>query len=56
MNERFVALDFRYTIPLVKKSNAGTYTCSADNGLGKSGDADVTLEVLYAPEVSLPVG
>ena len=54
MNERFVALDFKYTIPHVKKGNAGTYTCSADNGLGKSGETDVNLEVLYAPEVSLP--
>ena len=54
MNERFVALDFIYTIPRAKKENAGKYTCSADNGLGKSGEADVNLDVLYGPEVSVP--
>ena len=55
-NKRFVEVDFRHTITKVKKSSAGLYTCSADNGLGKVGKSDVTLEVLYAPEVTLPEG
>jgi len=33
--------------------DAGTYVCSAENGLGQTGESDLSLEVLYAPIVSV---
>lgn len=32
---------------------AGKYTCTAENGLGKVGEQDIILDVLYAPIVTL---
>lgn len=33
--------------------DAGKYTCSAENGLGKVGEKEITLDVLYPPIVTL---
>lgn len=33
--------------------DAGKYTCSADNGLGKVGEKEIILDVLYGPIVTL---
>lgn len=33
--------------------DAGKYTCSADNDLGKRGEKELVLDVLYAPIVTL---
>lgn len=38
---------------LMALQDSGTYVCSAENGLGQSGEADLSLEVLYAPIVSV---
>jgi echinoid protein len=52
-NGKFSETTFTYTIPRVSLSDAGTYQCSAENGLGQSGESDLSLDVLYAPIVSL---
>lgn len=33
--------------------DAGKYTCSADNGLGQVGEAEIFLDVLYPPQVTI---
>lgn len=53
-NGRFIDTHFVHTIPRVSLAEAGKYTCSADNGLGKVGKSDIQLDVLYAPIVTLP--
>lgn len=52
-NDRFISTAFTYTINRVTVQDAGKYTCSADNGLGKTGEAEVILDVQYAPQVSI---
>ncbi|ODM93874.1 Hemicentin-2, partial [Orchesella cincta] len=52
-NGRFSETSFTYNIPSVSIQEQGSYACTADNGLGQSGEADLTLEVLYAPIVSV---
>jgi len=52
-NGKFSETTFAYTIPRTSLADAGTYQCSAENGLGQSGEADLTLDVLYAPIVSV---
>ncbi|OXA59469.1 Hemicentin-2 [Folsomia candida] len=52
-NGRFSETSFTYTIPRVSIQDAGTYVCQAENGLGQSGESDLSLEVLYAPIVSV---
>ncbi|XP_047120499.1 hemicentin-2 [Schistocerca piceifrons] len=44
------------TVSRVTLQDAGRYTCSASNGLDRPGQADVLLEVLYAPMVSIDSG
>ena len=34
--------------------DAGSYVCSADNGLGQVNKAELSLDVLYAPVATLP--
>jgi echinoid protein len=34
-NERFIDTHFKHTIPRVSLEDAGSYVCSADNGLGQ---------------------
>ncbi|XP_034242329.1 uncharacterized protein LOC117645893 isoform X4 [Thrips palmi] len=52
-NGRFVATSFTHTIHRVSVQDAGKYVCSADNGLGQVGEAEITLDVLYPPQVTL---
>jgi len=51
---RFVQTNFRHLIPRANLKDAGPYICSADNGLGQVGKAEVKLDVLYGPEVTVP--
>ena len=44
---------FTHTIMNAQRHNAGTYSCSADNGLGQRGQATVRVDVLYPPTVIL---
>ena len=52
-NGRFIDTHFKHTIPRVTLQDSGTYVCSADNGLGQVGKAELKLDVLYGPVVSL---
>ena len=49
----FIETQKKHTIPRVTVQDAGTYVCSADNGLGRVGKAELKLDVLYGPTVSL---
>ena len=51
---RFIDTHFTHTIPRVTLQDAGSYVCSADNGLGQIGKAELTLDVLHEPIVTLP--
>ena len=53
-NGRYIDTSFVHTIPRVGLDDAGAYTCSADNNLGQVGKAELTLEVLHEPIVTLP--
>ncbi|XP_030383652.1 Down syndrome cell adhesion molecule homolog [Scaptodrosophila lebanonensis] len=50
-NGQYVSATPSHTIYRVSRHHAGKYTCSADNGLGKTGEKDIVLDVLYAPVV-----
>lgn len=52
-NSRFISSNYNHVIHRVSIQDAGKYTCSADNGLGKVQEKDLTLDVLYSPIVSL---
>ncbi|XP_050294369.1 cell adhesion molecule DSCAM-like isoform X2 [Anthonomus grandis grandis] len=52
-NSRFISPNYNHLIHRVSIQDAGKYTCSADNGLGKVGEREITLDVLFAPIVSL---
>ena len=52
-NGRFIDTNFKHTIPRVTIQDAGTYVCSADNGLGQAGKAELKLDVLYGPVVTV---
>lgn len=54
---RFIDTHFKHTISRVTLEDAGSYTCSADNGLGKNGQSSaeqLQVDVLYGPSVTLP--
>ncbi len=51
---RFINTIFTHTIPRVKVTDAGSYICSADNGLGQVGKSELILDVQHAPVVTLP--
>ena len=53
-NKRFIETNFKHTIPKVRLEDAGSYICSADNGLGETGKNELTLDVLYPPVVTIP--
>ena len=53
-NKRFIETNFKHTIPKVRLEDAGSYICTADNGLGETGESKLTLDVLYPPVVTLP--
>ncbi|XP_013183075.2 hemicentin-2 [Amyelois transitella] len=48
-----ISESFIYTIRGVTKQDAGKYTCTADNGLGRTGEKDVYLDVLFPPTVTV---
>ncbi|XP_050086076.1 uncharacterized protein LOC126571536 [Anopheles aquasalis] len=50
-NGRLIGTLLSHTIQRVSVQDAGSYSCSADNGLGKMGEQTITLDVLYAPIV-----
>ncbi|XP_050509642.1 muscle M-line assembly protein unc-89 [Diabrotica virgifera virgifera] len=52
-NNRFISSSYNHTIHRVSVQDAGKYTCMADNGLGKVGEQEITLDVLYPPIVTL---
>ncbi|KAG5872503.1 hypothetical protein JTB14_030866 [Gonioctena quinquepunctata] len=52
-NNRFISSSYNHTIHRVSIQDAGKYTCIADNGLGKVGEKEIALDVLYAPIVTL---
>ncbi|KAG7213943.1 hypothetical protein KM043_003140 [Ampulex compressa] len=49
----FVDTSFQHVVRKVAVQDAGTYTCQADNGLGKRGEASLLLDVLYPPTVAI---
>lgn len=50
-NGRFISASMTHTIHRVSSQDAGKYTCSADNNLGKVGEQEIFLDVLYPPVV-----
>lgn len=50
-NGRYISNSFSHTIQGATVTDAGKYTCSADNGLGKVGEQEIYLDVLYPPTV-----
>ncbi|KAH8392513.1 hypothetical protein KR215_010007, partial [Drosophila sulfurigaster] len=52
-NGQYVSATPSHTIYRVSRHHAGKYTCSADNGLGKTGEKDIILDVLYPPIVTI---
>ncbi|XP_054261719.1 hemicentin-1 isoform X2 [Macrosteles quadrilineatus] len=55
-NNRFIAIAFSHTLHRVALQDAGKYTCTADNGLGKAGEAEIILDVQYPPQVTIEGG
>lgn len=52
-NGKFISSSFSHTIQGVTVTDAGKYTCSADNGLGRAGERDMYLDVLFPPTVTV---
>jgi echinoid len=50
---RFIATSFSHSLPRVALQDAGSYVCTADNGLGRPGEAELNLDVLYPPLVAV---
>ncbi|XP_045128409.1 hemicentin-1-like isoform X1 [Portunus trituberculatus] len=50
---RFIGTVSNLKIERVSLDDAGRYVCQADNGLGRLREAEVTLDVLYGPRVSV---
>lgn len=50
---RFIGTVSSHKIERVSLDDAGRYVCQADNGLGHLREAEVTLDVLYGPRVSV---
>ncbi|KAL4702686.1 hypothetical protein ACJJTC_018695 [Scirpophaga incertulas] len=52
-NGTMISNSFKYTIQGVSMQDSGKYTCTADNGLGRPGEGEVYLDVLFPPSVSV---
>ncbi|XP_014362563.2 hemicentin-2 [Papilio machaon] len=52
-NGKYISNSFTHTIQGVVVQDAGQYTCSADNGLGRPGENEITLDVLFPPTVTI---
>jgi echinoid protein len=50
---RFIATSFNHTLRSVSLEDDGLYVCSADNGLGQVGEAELQLDVLHPPMVTI---
>lgn len=50
-NGRFIGSTIVHTINRVSTQDSGLYVCTADNGLGKMGEQEITLDVLTSPAV-----
>ena len=50
---RFIATTFNHTLRSVTLEDDGVYVCSADNGLGQVGEAELQLDVLHPPIVTI---
>lgn len=50
-NGRFISSTMVHTIHRVSVQDAGKYACTADNGLGRIGEQEISLDVLYPPTV-----
>lgn len=50
-NNHFISSSLVHTIHRVSVQDGGKYTCSADNGLGKTGEQELILDILYPPTV-----
>ncbi|XP_055386183.1 hemicentin-1-like [Condylostylus longicornis] len=48
---RYIGSQFIHSIQRVSEQDAGKYKCTADNGLGRTGEQEIFLDVLYAPSV-----
>ncbi|XP_072939303.1 B-cell receptor CD22 [Epargyreus clarus] len=52
-NGKYISNSFTHTIQGITVQDAGKYTCSADNGLGRPGEKEIYLDVLYPPTVTV---
>ncbi|XP_068632298.1 B-cell receptor CD22-like [Battus philenor] len=52
-NGKYISNSFSHTIQGVAVQDAGQYVCSADNGLGRPGEKEITLDVLFPPTVTI---
>ncbi|XP_063822474.1 hemicentin-2 [Ostrinia nubilalis] len=52
-NGKYISNSFTHTIQGVTIQDAGTYSCSADNGLGHPGEKEIYLDVLFPPSVTV---
>lgn len=52
-NGKFISNSFTHSIQGVTVQDAGKYTCTADNGLGRPGEQDIYLDVLFPPTVTV---
>lgn len=52
-NGRFISTAFSHALQRVTDSDSGKYTCTADNGLGQTGEAEILLDVLFPPRVTI---
>lgn len=50
---RYIATSFNHTLRHVSLEDDGTYVCTADNGLGQVGEAELQLDVLHPPVVAV---
>ncbi|XP_065564837.1 hemicentin-1-like isoform X2 [Artemia franciscana] len=52
-NGQFISTSYRHTLKNVEIEDSGIYVCSAENSLGEPRQAELKLDTLYAPIVSL---
>ncbi|XP_073949326.1 hemicentin protein echinoid isoform X2 [Choristoneura fumiferana] len=52
-NGKYISNSFTHTIQGVTVQDAGKYSCSADNGLGRPGEREIFVDVLFPPTVTV---
>jgi len=52
-NNVFISNQMTHTLQRVTIHDAGLYVCSAENGLGQVGQAELKLDVLHPPQVTI---